>query len=179
LAANPAAPGADVSRVVPAQVRPPLISRRAGAALGLVGVISVTIVTGAVLLLMGTARREPTRALDAPAPPAKVAAIVISRPEEVEVHMSTYQPGQSSSWHRHTGLHAVAVVSGTLTVYGPDCQAHAYGPGEAYVGGQSVHLARNETDQPLEMAVTYLFPAGSSMEEFLIQDSPPAGCRIP
>ena len=62
--------------------------------------------------------------------PAPATGIVISGPESVAVHHSGYDPHESSPWHRHSGLHAVAILSGTLTVYGPDCQAVRYGPGQ-------------------------------------------------
>lgn len=72
---------------------------------------------------------------------------------------SSYAPGQSSGWHRHPGLHLVTIVSGTLTAYDRDCTAATYGPGQSYLGGDEPHLARNENEVTLEMAVTYL-PAG-------------------
>ncbi|MGH9225032.1 MAG: cupin domain-containing protein [Acidimicrobiales bacterium] len=71
----------------------------------------------------------------------------------------TYEPGQTSGWHRHAGIHAVAILSGALTVYDQNCQAHVYAPGEPYIGGQQVHLVRNEGATAVEMIVTYLNPA--------------------
>jgi hypothetical protein len=55
---------------------------------------------------------------------------------------------QTSGWHSHPGLHLVTVVSGTLTVYGPDCQPRSYGPGELHIGGDTVHLARTRVKCP-------------------------------
>lgn len=103
---------------------------------------------------------------------------MIAGTENVEVHMLTYDPHQVTGWHAHTGLHAVAVLAGSLTVYGPDCQAHRYGAGESYVGGLTAHLARNETDEPVRMAVTYVFPAGTAMDGFNIPAPPPGGCAL-
>ncbi len=106
------------------------------------------------------------------------AGMVIAGPESVAVHISGYDPRESSTWHRHTGLHAVAVLSGTLTVYGPDCQAVRYGPGQSFVGGQDLHMARNETDEPVQFSETILYPAGMPLETFVVPAGPPAACGI-
>lgn len=105
-------------------------------------------------------------------------ALVVGGPADVTAQLATYEPGQDSGWHSHTGLHAVVVLSGTLTVYDAECTPHAYGPGDLYVGGQEPHLARNETAAPVEMAVTYVFPAGRSHTEFHVPAAPPAGCNV-
>ena len=120
----------------------------------------------------------PAPAAAAVAPSAPATEITISGPDGVAVHRMGYDPHGSSAWHRHSGLHAVAVLSGTLTIYGPDCQARRYAAGESYVGGQGVHLARNETDEHVEMSVTYLFPAGVPLQDFVIPSAPPAGCDV-
>jgi quercetin dioxygenase-like cupin family protein len=111
-------------------------------------------------------------------PAAWAAGVVIAGPESVAVHLSGYDPHESSTWHRHTGLHAVAILSGTLTVYGPDCQAVRYGPGQSFVGGQDLHMARNETDEPVQFTETILYPAGMPLETFVVPAGPPAGCGI-
>lgn len=91
---------------------------------------------------------------------------------------SSYAPGQSSGWHRHPGVHLVTVVSGTLTVYREDGTAETFGPGQEYVGGEALHLARNETEVTLEMAVTYLPWPGHTLEGFGIEEPPPALCPV-
>ena len=105
-------------------------------------------------------------------------AIALGGPADVTVQMATYEPGQTSGWHRHTGIHAVAVLSGTITFYDQECRRQAYGPGETYVGGQDVHVARNETAEPVGLAVTYMFPAGRSHTTFHVDARPPAGCDV-
>ena len=100
-------------------------------------------------------------------------------PLALESGTSSYAPGQSSGWHRHPGLHLVTVVSGTLTVYSEDCRAATYGAGNEYVGGEEPHLARNETEVTLEMAVTYLPRPGHTLEGFRIDEPPPALCPVP
>lgn len=102
--------------------------------------------------------------------------VTIGGPADVQARVATYAPGQSSGWHTHTGLHAVIVVSGTLTVVDVACQRRTFNAGESYVGGQEVHLALNELASPLEMAVTYMFPTGISHTDFHIPAPAPANC---
>ena len=91
---------------------------------------------------------------------------------------SSYAPGQSSGWHRHPGLHLVTVVSGTLTVYDRDCTATTYGPDQEYVGGEEPHLARNETEVTLEMAVTYRPRPGHTLAGFRVDEPSPPTCAV-
>ena len=85
-------------------------------------------------------------------------ALTIQSTGDITVLNMTYEPGQSSGWHHHRGIHAVAVISGQLTVYDQDCLAHTYGAGDAYIGGQLPHLVRNEGTEPATMVVTYVNP---------------------
>lgn len=111
-----------------------------------------------------------------PPVPAASPGMVMAGPADVAVQMATYEPAQSSGWHAHTGMHAVMVLSGTLTFYDGECRRQAYGPGESYVGGQGIHLAKNETAAPVEVAVTYLFPAGVDHTRFHVPTPAPVGC---
>ena len=113
-----------------------------------------------------------------PAPAPASSGMAIGGPTDVTVQMATYEPDESSGWHAHTGLHAVVVLSGELTFYDDSCRRRTYGPGDTYVGGQAVHLARNETPAPVEMAVTYMFPAGVSHTSFHIPSTAPAKCDV-
>ena len=72
----------------------------------------------------------------------------------------------------------MTVISGTLRFYGPDCQPRHYGPGEPYVGGDRAHLARNEGEMPVEMAVTYVMAPGQSIGHFRVPDVAPTGCGL-
>lgn len=87
-----------------------------------------------------------------------------------------YEPGEQSGWHTHPGIHAVAVVSGVLSVYGDQCRLQTFELERAYVGGQQLHLVRNDGDTPVTMAVTYLSPSapGTSTQHL----TPPTGCGI-
>ena len=113
-----------------------------------------------------------------PVPAPASPGVTLAGPADVTVQMAGYEPGQSSGWHAHTGMHAVMVLSGTLTFYDADCRRRTYGPGDTYVGGTDVHLAKNESATPVEMTVTYLFPAGLAHTAFHIPSTAPAGCEV-
>lgn len=149
----------------------PLISPKAGLRLALGGAATVGLVLAALLMVERGPSPEPTATTGTD-------RVMVDGVGNVQTQMQTYVPHQSSKWHSHRGMHALTVMSGTLTVYGPDCQAQRFTAGEAYVGGQGLHLARNETDRPVEMAVTYVFPSGTSLEDFVIPGAPPAGCGV-
>lgn len=107
-------------------------------------------------------------------PAASPAAAITAR--DVTVVSLTYEPGHSSGWHVHSGLHAVAVLSGSLTVYDEACQPHVFGPGDSYVGGQAAHVARNEADAPVEMIVTAIEMSGPAGPGSHLPA--PAGCPV-
>lgn len=109
---------------------------------------------------------------------AVTAGVDVGGPADIAAQIATYGPGQSSGWHSHTGLHAVVVLTGTLTIVDGDCTRHTYGPGESYIGGRDVHLAVNETAAPVQMTVTYMFPAGVSHTGFHVAATAPPGCDI-
>jgi quercetin dioxygenase-like cupin family protein len=129
-----------------------------------------------VLLAAGASRLTPGHA-EAPAPaqaPAPDLGIVLRGPGDVAVVTQAYEPGQTSGWHAHAGLHAVAVLSGELTVYDSACRPQRVVAGEPYVGGQQLHLARNETSEPVHMVVTYLNAVGPEPP----RAGAPAGCSV-
>ena len=116
------------------------------------------------------------RATGGLAPTAAYVGVAIGGPSDVAAQMASYPPGQTSGWHTHTGLHAVVVVSGTLTIVDGECQRHTYGPGDSYIGGRDVHVALNENAAPLDMAITYMFPAGVSHTAFHVPAAVPPAC---
>lgn len=89
----------------------------------------------------------------------------------------TYAAGHTSGWHVHPGVHSVVVLAGTLTIYDESCRRQEYGPGEMYLGGASPHLARNETAEPLDLAVTSVF-AITSVTGPGTPTPPPTGCDV-
>ena len=129
---------------------------------------------GLVASTLGDAQPAPVATAVATAAPAGPLALTISGPGDVTVLHQVYEAGKDSGWHAHAGIHAVAVLSGTLTIYDEGCRRETFGPGQSYVGGQANHLVRNETAAPVDMVVTYMNPAGP--HESNRQMAPPAGC---
>ena len=82
---------------------------------------------------------------------------------DVGVTDGTYEPGHSSGWHVHPGLHSVVVLDGTLTIYDEACERRQFRPGDTYLGGDHPHVARNEGPEPLRFAVTYVFRQASEV----------------
>jgi quercetin dioxygenase-like cupin family protein len=156
----------------------PLASRRLGAALAILGSLSVAVAL--VVPRIGGGGAPPPR----PEPHTDLASVLdawtvrTDGPVELSVQPMSYAPGQSSGWHTHPGLHLVSILSGKLTVYGPDCQPQTFGPGQPYLGGDRPHVARNETDAPLEMAVTYVARPGQSTQHFRTAATAPADCNV-
>ena len=74
----------------------------------------------------------------------------------VQVH---FGPGDVGDWHDHPGFVLIAVRSGTLTFYDPDCTAHRLCPGEAFVEAGGPTKAVNEG--PRSRYARYVVPEGS------------------
>jgi hypothetical protein len=78
-------------------------------------------------------------------------------------------PGGHTGWHSHPGPAIALVKSGELTLYSsddPTCTGRPFGLGQAFVdsGQGHAHIARNLTNQPTEVWVTYLdVPPGGSV----------------
>lgn len=139
------------------------------------GLVVVALAGGVLVRAADRPVSKPPAAPVAAAAPGDPLAITLSA-RDVSVVTQVYEPGQESGWHTHAGIHAVAVLSGTLTVYDGQCQAQTVEPGKPYVGGQQLHLVRNETDAPVHMTVTYLNPTANTTPT---QHLPaPAGCPV-
>lgn len=172
-------PTAPVTRPEPRRRRVPSRARRLSPVLLMAAGLVISSLAALVLVpRLTSASGEPGSATRAPAPTPSFSGVTIGGPSDVAAQTTSYAPGQSSGWHSHTGLHAVVVLSGTLTIVDGECRRHIYGPGDSYVGGRDVHLALNDTASPLEMAVTYLFPAGVSHAGFNVAAAEPASCAI-
>ena len=171
----PRAPGPDAAdRLPPARGR-----RSVAPVLAMAAGLAVVATVGALIVLPSQSGSDRPSASSAPAPGGAAAdpsAITLSE-RDVAVVVQVYEPGHDSGWHTHPGIHAVAVLSGALTVYDVDCRATTYGPGRPYVGGQALHLVRNESSAPAEMTVTYLNPPepGDSTQHL----AAPTGCVVP
>jgi quercetin dioxygenase-like cupin family protein len=112
-----------------------------------------------------------------PARPARsvVTASAAALPN-VGTASETYEPGHTSGWHVHPGVHSVVVLSGTLTIYDEHCARTDYGPGETYLGGNRPHLARNEGTDDLNVAITYVYSSTSQTPGSPVAG--PAGCGV-
>jgi quercetin dioxygenase-like cupin family protein len=105
-------------------------------------------------------------------PHAPVATSLIA---DVKTADLVYEPGHSSGWHVHAGVHAVVVLSGKLTVYDESCRRQDYEAGRTYVGGREPHLARNRTAEDLRLAVTYVADSPSGTPGSVV--SAPKDCE--
>jgi len=69
-------------------------------------------------------------------------------------------PGGSFGWHSHPSAVAVAITSGTLTLYDSGdqtCSPKRFSRGQGFVEQPNhVHLARNEGTKPVTLYATYL-----------------------
>ena len=88
------------------------------------------------------------------------------KPGAMVLDTITIQPGGNFGWHTHGSPVAVVVMSGTLTVFDPsvqNCAAFEVSKGQAFIEpADHVHLARNDTTQPVTLYAMYLgLPKGS------------------
>lgn len=120
----------------------------------------------------GAARPGPSGAV-----PGPLSAPAI-RPGDVTVVNQVYEPGETSPWHTHPGVHAVAILAGALTVYDDECRAQVFEPGRPYIGGQELHQVRNEAKTPVVMVVTYV-SAPTHGDSNLHPPSPPCAAANP
>lgn len=66
----------------------------------------------------------------------------------------TYEPGGSQTWAPGPQIVGVKVLSGRLTVYGPNGERQIYVAGDGYAAGWAAYRTVNETDQRVEILVT-------------------------
>jgi quercetin dioxygenase-like cupin family protein len=82
----------------------------------------------------------------------------------------------SSGWHSHPGVVLVTVKSGTVTFYDDHCHGIAHIAGTSFVeSGGDTGLARNESDTPAMVYVTYLVPTATLNAGLRIEQANP-GC---
>ncbi|WP_194288537.1 cupin domain-containing protein [Ornithinicoccus halotolerans] len=126
-------------------------SRRAVAALGAAGLAATTI-AGATLT--GTAvadEHEP------PFTAELVARGALSSPERTVITAKIHlQPGGYVDWHRHPGkTTGIVTGGGAFTILDRGCGAHRYASGEAFHPPRQTHTARNFSDAPVTLVLTY------------------------
>lgn len=133
--------------------------------------LAVSMLLGLALLGTSAALAVNLRVGSVPASPVTVAA---TPPIEANASL-VYEPGHSSGWHVHPGVHSVLVLSGTLTVYDEACGRRDYGPGETYVGGREPHVVLNTGIEDTALTVAYV--ADPSADGPGHQVSAPTGCE--
>ena len=71
-------------------------------------------------------------------------------------------PGGNTGWHSHPGIVFALIQSGTLTLYHDDFVHEVYPAGTGFVEspGDGAHIAVNEGDTNLELAVFFLVSKG-------------------
>jgi quercetin dioxygenase-like cupin family protein len=104
--------------------------------------------------------------------------ISVKGPAALMVVKVKIPPGGSFGWHSHPAAVAVAVTSGTLTLYDsryPNCGPKRFSRGQGFVEPRNhVHLARNEGTKPVMLYATYLgVPPGGKPN---VPATAPANC---
>ncbi|MGK2962276.1 MAG: cupin domain-containing protein [Gemmatimonadaceae bacterium] len=98
-------------------------------------------------------------------------------PTDVIVASLTIQPGGHSGWHSHPGPGFVQVISGTVHFYeaaDASCVPTVVSVGEAWLDrGETPHIVRNETGDPVTLLVTVFVPPGSAPR---IDEPAPGNC---
>ncbi len=79
---------------------------------------------------------------------------------EVRLVKFDLAPGGAFPWHQHPGPVWAVVTQGTLTFYSAACDARPLSAGSVFFDpGNLTHTARNESDEPVEVIATFMFPA--------------------
>jgi hypothetical protein len=99
---------------------------------------------------------------------------------DVRVQTITYGPGGRTGWHHHPGFALVAVQSGEVTVFDPECNSTTYGPnspnGAAFTEyGDRPLEVRNLTNATATIYAALVAP-DADPPVFRVEDDPPAGC---
>jgi len=99
---------------------------------------------------------------------------------DVYVQSNVWSPGGSTGWHSHPGESLIIVTAGAVTDYeghDPDCKAHAYKTGMAFVdpGGEHVHILRNEGAIEARTISVQFIPAGAGRR---IEVPDPGNCHF-
>jgi quercetin dioxygenase-like cupin family protein len=94
---------------------------------------------------------------------------------DLYVQSNAWQPGGSTGWHTHPGHSLIIITAGTVTAYDADCTRHEFGVGGTLdLGGDHVHLIRNEGSVLATGVAVQLVPAGAARR---IDAPAPEGCE--
>ena len=87
------------------------------------------------------------------------------------------EPGGSTGWHHHPGVAVVAVASGTVTEYDPECHQSVITTGQGFVESRDrVHLVHNEGSVPAVLYVTFITRT-ETPQGVTISDPQPKDCN--
>jgi hypothetical protein len=89
--------------------------------------------------------------------------------------------GTSTGWHSHPGPSLIFVVAGPIIDYdssNPHCAPVSYPTGSTIIdiGGNDVHMLRNEGTMPAETIAVQFIPSGQPRK---VSEPEPVGCNIP
>jgi hypothetical protein len=99
---------------------------------------------------------------------------------DMYVVSNVWQPGGDTGWHTHPSYTLVIVTAGTLTQYeahDPSCKPRVYTTGMTFVdlGGNHVHIVRNEGTVEAQAIAVRLIPAGQAAR---IDEPDPGNCHF-
>lgn len=114
--------------------------------------VAAVLVLGLTLIGITGGTADPDSGPSGPGVRTDSVTLVGLTPEAVE--RVSYAPGAARDWPAGEHVVGVAVVAGTLTVYGPGSQRHVYTAGQGYAAGWTAYRTVNETDEPVETWVT-------------------------
>ena len=94
---------------------------------------------------------------------------------------NVWQPGGSTGWHTHLSHTLIIVTAGSVTQYqghDPSCTPTVYTAGMTFVdlGGNHVHIVRNEGTVEAQVIAIRLIPAGQPGR---IDAPDPGNCHFP
>ena len=110
---------------------------------------AVALAVAVALMTYASASGEAARSSSVPTERVTLVGLTPQSEERV-----AYEPGASRSWSSSERIVGVAVLSGTLTVYGPSGERQVYAAGEGFAAGWMAHRTANETGDPVETLVT-------------------------
>ena len=99
---------------------------------------------------------------------------------DMYVQSNVWAAGGSTGWHSHPGHSLIIVTAGTVTEYeghDPDCKAHVYKTGMAFVdpGGDHMHILRNEGVTEAKTIAVQFIPADTARR---IDVADPGNCHF-
>ena len=101
----------------------------------------------------------------------------VQRSADIAIVKLEISPGGSTGWHHHPGVVMVAVDSGSVTEYDPECNPTVIDAGKGFTESNSeVHLVRNEGEVKAVLYATFLIPSATPPGGQTISDPQPEEC---